>query len=131
MYRKAFLADKTTETARRGLGHRLQALWAEFMRRTDRRYETITPLVTALDSFEEIRYPEGILAQGLYFVAAPRDALPVADVLGGSPPAFVLQIRELDIVARTILSECDLNLDVLRANLRPEAREHWLPDAMS
>jgi hypothetical protein len=66
MYLKGGLALTTTEKQRRNLGHKLSDIWPEFKALfPNDDLSAFDAVISGLDPFEDVRYPERILEHGL------------------------------------------------------------------
>src|SRR5262245_47522946 len=82
MLLKGALSDVLSEKQRFGFRHRLDELWKEYKRHSgDATLNTFDSALLGLDKFEEIRYPEKPVAEGMI--------LQIAFEATGVDPAFV------------------------------------------
>src|SRR4051812_41410629 len=66
MFLKGELCKRLSEQQRRKIGHRLTELWRAFKAQmADRSLDTFDTLISDLDKFEDIRFPEKIVSLGM------------------------------------------------------------------
>lgn len=131
LYLKAFLVRYTSLDDLKNpkkFGHSLPRLWDAFSERTEHRHEGLREAVEGLQSFQDIRYPDGILAEGLLFVAAPPEWPSVEVMTDGTEPTYVLSMNLIGQFAVTVLDEIPLDPGALqRQMLAAEDRPFWIP----
>lgn len=121
-------------------GHDLEKLWAEFKKRNpDPTLNAHDEVITGLNRFEDIRYPEDLiqggamLGVGLYEVPSEHRTAPVEGSGSLSTPEerrFYLELPRIDRLAQTLFKASDYNPEVLSFLREPHAVEyHWLQNA--
>lgn len=121
MYIKGYLAKFLTERQRRDLGHNLPRVWEEFKKQVaDPKLNAFDQAIAKVDAFEDIRYPEEIIAKGLSAVIdfGPRLPGPTTSL------THELNVTELDEVCRAICQAHKLNLRAFTGSMRRDAIEY-------
>jgi len=110
-------------------GHSLAALWQEFKRRnTGFDLSAYDEIVTRLDDFEDIRYPDHLVEKGaelivgLYEVDQPPRSQPHRP-----EPRYVMMLPQIDRLAALLFQHAHFSPDILRTQLtygRPHAETY-------
>jgi len=125
---KAALASSHTLAQLKGLGHSLPKLWQAFVAAYPSadapRYRAV---IDALHKFEELRYPDSILANG----AMMQLVLHRAHVSPPSPspsgiPSYLLVLEDVDELEEAIFSAVNLNPKFFTSSLSAKAKDHLM-----
>jgi hypothetical protein len=125
---KAGLASSHSLVQLKGLGHRLPRLWEVF----SAAFPSATGIglqaaVDSLHRFEELRYPDSILANGAMMqFALHRSHVSDLSPSPGGVPSYVLVLEDVDELEEAIFAAMNLNPQFFSASLSPKAKEHLL-----
>jgi hypothetical protein len=132
MLLKGYLAN-THDTARlKVLGHNLVKLWESFKAAgDDSDLNSLDPVIAKLDRFENIRYPDNIINDGMkmgisFNIIGPR----LIDQFPSEAPKYDIEVQKLDKLVATIFHRACVppgtyfgNLpDVFKNSIPPELR---------
>lgn len=112
MLLKGHLSRRLTLAQLKGLSHRLGDVWEKFKRDVkDSGLDDLDQVVAALDRFEEIRYPDRIVSQGMFGSISIFAPPPKAESMQGAPslPAYELVLEEVDRLVRAIFEKSLVN----------------------
>jgi len=119
LYLKGSLIHELNEKGRKNLGHRLERIWRRFKQSIrEPGLDRFDGVITALDSFENIRYPEKTarLGAGLGFsLAAPGPTL-----LGSfkdKTPQYTIIIHQIDELVAELVKKSALNPHFLKVRI--------------
>ena len=125
---KASLTDCKTLLQLKDLGHDLTKIWTQFKLR----YSTAVAapydaIVTGLQKFEELRYPDSVLARGAMMelvlfkehVTTPRNPSP-------SVPRYLLVLEEIDELQTFIFRTVGINPLFFTGSMSEEAKRYLL-----
>ncbi len=101
MYLKAAIARTLSLHALKGIGHQLESLWRAFKKAEGTaRLEQFDATITALEAFEEIRYPDKALQTGILSDVMGPSQHGSGILVGGSsqrkPPTYRVRVAEVD-----------------------------------
>ena len=122
---KAALAGSNSMSQLKGLGHSLPKLWRAFAAAYPTaalpRFEAA---VNALHRFEDLRYPDSVLADG----AAMQLALHRAHVVPSGPgvfsvPSYLLVLEDVDELEEAIFAAMNVNPRFFSGSLSAKAKE--------
>jgi hypothetical protein len=111
MFLKGGLCAHTTEAERRRLGHELADNWSAFKTRLSATHlGKFDPVIDALDKFEDIRYPENIIQNGMGVIFQFGKTTPTA--MSGqvaTVPQYELFVGEIDALVKAIFDVSSVN----------------------
>ena len=125
---KAGLASSHSLSQLKDLGHSLPRLWHAFVAAyPSSDAPTYHAVIDALEKFEELRYPDSILANG----AMMRLALHRSHVGPPSPspsgvPSYLLVLEDVDELEEAIFSAMNLNPKFLTSSLSAKAKDQLI-----
>jgi len=127
---KGHLCATLTPAELKKIGHDLERLWKAF---TDgfpaEDLAGHLPTIRSLQAFETIRYPDEILAQGMYATISIRPFVPHFDAHGGyEPPGYHIVLHDIDRLVHAIFRLSSLNSKFFFGILGEEARTYLLRD---
>jgi hypothetical protein len=126
MYRKGGLAKTMTLQQLKGLSHKLPDVWAAFKAQfADPALSSFDTLVSLLQAFEELRYPDSILAKGM-LVNMGLTRVPNGGPSGTArpEPAYELYLEEIDALVGKIFEVVPVNPAFFLGGLPTKAREY-------
>ena len=110
MYLKGHLCTTLNEAQRRKLKHDLRKIWRQFKKEvSDSRLDGFDEIVSALDKFERIRYPEEIVRHGMLALISFKKG--DVEMMGPSrrEVSYEVVVGELDALAKVIFEESKIN----------------------
>src|SRR5258706_11325529 len=123
---KAALAKSHSMTQLRGLGHRLPTLWSAFAAA----YPSVSAakfdsVVSALHSFEELRYPDSVMAKGAMMqFALFREHVGEPGSAPAAVPSYLLVLEDVDELEACVFDAMGVNPKFFFGPLSPKAKEH-------
>jgi hypothetical protein len=105
MYLKGGLSKSKNLAEVKKLSHDLPRVWREFkVQFRDGALDQFDGVVSALHAFEELRYPDSVLAKGMSCVVniTQPSAGTAAKMAGASPPQYDLCLQEVDKLVANI-----------------------------
>jgi len=122
LYLKGALSLRMDETKRRDLGHQLHALWSEFKNMAS--YPELAKFdgaVKVLQKFEEIRYPERIVRNGMRLVISlrPIDSGVIEKYDEQSAPHYVLPFDQMDSLIRIVIGSTGKDPEYVFGQIAP------------
>jgi hypothetical protein len=130
MYLKGALAKtKSLEELNRGFKHNLPNLWEAFKQQAnDAALERFDRTIAELHRYEEIRYPDSILAKGMAStIEILRSNLPNA-YQGPVVPEYRVCVQEIDELVEATFSAARFNPQFFFRGRKPLAREFLTRD---
>jgi hypothetical protein len=127
MYLKGYLSKAMTLGQLEGLSHNLPKIWSEFkVQAADPGLYDFNALIASLDNFEELRYPDSILAKGMgVIVGVIRSPGAEAKVAADPPvPTYEVYLQEIDALVDRIFRVASVNPAFLLSGLSAGAREY-------
>ena len=126
MFLKGHLAAKMNLADLKQLGHRLCDLWDEYKKDvSDATLSRFDQMITELDEFESIRYPERVLTQGMYSIISIKDRHTDQDApQGRREPQFQIIVKEIDEFVKALFEEASLNPPYFTASIGSEAKAY-------
>jgi hypothetical protein len=123
---KAALAGSHSMAQLRGLGHNLPNLWSAFATaHPSVPAVKFDPVVSELHRFEELRYPDSVMAKGAMMqLALFREHVGVSSSGSTSVPSYLLVLEDVDELESCIFAAMDVNPKFFFGPLSPRAREH-------
>ena len=95
-------------------GHSLVTSWTEFKRRSaDPSLSAYDSVVSALDKFENVRYPDKLVDSGGMFSVGLAEPTPTATGTG-SLPRYELGLPAVDRLVKTLFDRSGINPEVMR-----------------
>ena len=127
MYLKGGLSKSKSLTDLKKLSHELPNVWAEFRAQFEEPLlQQFDDAISALHAFEDLRYPNLVLAQGMSSkVSITKPSDPVAGT--GAPPQYDLCVEEIDKLVATLFTVVSVNPQFFTAGLKKGARQ-WLTE---
>jgi hypothetical protein len=128
MYLKGGLAKTTTLQDLKKLSHSLPRVWSAFkVRFPDPGLNTFDNLVSSLNDFEELRYPDSVLVRGMSVVTGvtrtPLPPLPPGAVVR-LEPKYELYLDEVDSLVGKLFEVISVNPKFFLGGLHPTARQY-------
>lgn len=125
---KAGLAGNLSIGQLKSIGHNLPRLWAEFVAlHPEIAAPRFQAAVDALHKFEELRYPDSVLARGASMqLALHRAHVVTPNVSPSGVPTYLLILEDVDELEKAIFASANLNPKFFTASLSPSARDHLL-----
>jgi hypothetical protein len=113
----------------RKLGHNLPKIWEEFkVQVSDPALDQFDTLISELNAFEEIRYPDQTIEKGMRVMMDPgsRASAPagITSSSGGSMPEYTLFLGDIDELIGKALAAIPVNLDFYTRSLKKEAKQY-------
>ena len=132
MYLKGALSKALTLDQLKSLSHNLPKLWAAFKADAgDPALNNFDPLMSSLNAFEELRYPDSILKKGMAIQMGVK-RLPGAGSATAGPtgpePAYELYLEDIDALVNKIFETVPVNPAFFLSGLNDRAR-HYLKEA--
>jgi hypothetical protein len=125
MYLKGALAKtKSLRELDKGFKHNLPKLWEAFKQQTnDAALKRFDPTIAELQRYEDIRYPDSILAKGMATtVEIVRSNIPTA-YKGPTVPEYRVCLQEIDELVETVFSAASFNPRYFFGRGQPLVRE--------
>jgi hypothetical protein len=109
MFLKGELAKHLDEGQRRDIG--LVELWSEFKKQeaAGSPLASFDPIVETLSKFEEIRYPENLVLNGMTCTFGFGKAMPTVHEGPRTEPDYELFVGEIDALVKAILTSSGIN----------------------
>ncbi len=125
MYLKGGLAKTMTLQQLKGLSHKLPDLWCNFKAQfADSALGSFDTLVSSLHAFEDLRYPDSVLAKGML---VNMGIVRMSGTVPGAParpePVYELYLEEVDALVGKIFEVVPVNPAFFFGCLPPKARE--------
>ena len=127
MYLKGGLSKTKSLAELKKLRHDLPAVWSEFKAQFKQpalaQFDT---LVCALHAFEELRYPDSVLAKGMCCTVSIKrpSSGATGSGAGGAPPQYDLCIEEIDRLVANIFGVASVNPAFFTAGLNNSAKQY-------
>jgi hypothetical protein len=126
MYLKGGLAKTTTLQELKKLGHCLPTVWSAFkVRFPNSGLKGFDKLVSSLNAFEELRYPDSVLAHGMSVVMGvirtPLPPIPTGATVRPEP-TYELYLDEIDALIGKVFEVASVNPAFFLAGLQPKAQ---------
>jgi hypothetical protein len=127
MYLKGGLSKTKTLAELKDFGHNLPGVWSEFKAAfVDPTLAQFDRVVSALHAFEELRYPDSVLAKGMECTVSIKRPSSGGTASGpaGSAPQYHLCLEEIDQLVAKIFGVASLNPKFFTARLNKYARQY-------
>ena len=126
MYLKGGLAKTTDLPQLRKFSHHLSNAWSAFKGQfPDPALTGFDELVSTLDAFEDLRYPDSVLVRGMLVeMGVVRTPLPTLAGPIRSEPKYELYLDEVDALVGKVFEVVPVNPAFFLASLQPRAREY-------
>jgi len=127
MYLKGSLSRTMPLDEVKTLRHNLPQIWRVFKAQSENaglaRFDS---LVSSLDAFEELRYPNSALAEGMELTMglSRSTAAPSAEVGARSIPSYELYVQDIDALVTEIFKVASVNPAFFTSGLSERARAH-------
>jgi hypothetical protein len=124
---KGGLSKTKTLAELKKLNHNLPAVWSEFKAQfKDPSLTQSDSVISALHKFEELRYPDSVLAKGmLCTVSIKRSSSKIAaSSAGGLPPRYDLCLEEIDNLVANIFRVASVNPKFFMGGLNKYAKQY-------
>lgn len=130
MFLKGHLAAKMNLPELKQLGHGLRGLWDRYKQDvSDAGLSRFDEMVTGLDEFESIRYPDRVLTEGMYSIISIKHRHSDQDAPQcRHEPRFQIVVKEIDDFVKTIFEKSLLNSQYFMAGLGSEAKAYLTKD---
>jgi hypothetical protein len=128
MYLKGGLSKTKTLAELKRLSHNLPGVWGEFKAQfKDPALNQFDGVVSALHAFEELRYPDSVLAKGMSCsICIKRPSSSVGAIAtAGAPPHYDLCLEDVDKLVATIFLVVSVNSKFFTGRLN-QAAKRWL-----
>jgi hypothetical protein len=127
MFIKGHLTHDLDEWERVRLRHGLKRLWKLYKKAIgDPALDGFDVVIKSLDRFEDIRYPEPVARRGMTgtidFVSPTRAAVTTSG--SRQPPAYNLNIADLDALRELIFTKSRVNIAALTGGLNRDGLEY-------
>jgi hypothetical protein len=121
---KSALASTMSLSQLKKLGHQLPNLWTEFKATLPGNASRFDSTVEELHRFEELRYPDSVIANGaLMDLALFREH--VGKPVNPSPgPRYVLVLEDVDELMEFIFASADINPRFFKGAMSPSAKDY-------
>jgi len=130
MLLKGFLSSHfDLKELKRKFGHDLIKLWEEFKSRSSlTTLVEFDDVVSDLNKFEDIRYPDKILKNGLSLSISPTQQTKVVSLNNSNSqvPSYYLTWEEIDKLVKTIFQQSSINPQFFIARYQDAARQFLL-----
>ncbi|HVO66243.1 MAG TPA: hypothetical protein VMT12_07160 [Syntrophales bacterium] len=131
MYLKGYLVSKLTLPELKSLGHRLQEIWNRCKKEiADAELDKFDQVISELDKFESIRYPDQILSQGMIgLINVKKQHGSAASVAPKRlEPKYEIVIEEIDSLVKVIFQKSSINPEFFINSLKPEVKSYLNKD---
>ncbi len=125
---KAALAPSLTMRDIKGLSHNLPKIWDQFKAYFPNvKSSSFDAAVAALHKFEELRYPDSIMARGarMEFVLFREHVDPDRSQETGIP-SYLLVLEDIDALQELIFEAANINPRVFCGSMTEQAKQHLL-----
>ncbi len=123
MYLKGYLSSKLGVTALKKFRHGLRKIWSRFkLEVADPSLSHFDSVISELDKFEAIRYPDRILSEGMQvsFTFAKRNTTAKNLNPNRKEPIYELYIEEIDKLVKVIFEKAGINPKFFTAQVGPD-----------
>ena len=130
MYLKGGLSKTKTPGELKKLSHNLPSIWTKFkVQFKNPALAQFDGVVTALHTFEELRYPDSVVAKGMSCTIGIKRPSPTvgASGTGGSLPQYDLCLEEIDKLVATIFTVASVDPKFFMGGLHQAAKQ-WLKE---
>ena len=122
----------SADDLKKKLGHHLPLLWDAFTSRHPAEdFSAFAPCIAALDAFEDIRYPDEIVAKGMYSTISIGPFTPHIETPGVPPPGYHIVVQDLDAFIGLIFRKGAVNPKFHFGSLSAEAKASLLRDNLT
>jgi hypothetical protein len=132
MFLKGGLCPHTTKQARENMRHDLPVVWRAFKAQYDPagklKLNRFDAFVRALHSYEEIRYPEKMVRDGMgsYFQFGKRTTRVKASGRGANVPKYQLFVADADAMVKAICDASSINAKAFTSKYQQEPGKTFL-----
>jgi len=126
---KGYLSSHYNLNQLRRFGHNLVTLWSDFKSRSSlTTLAEFDSVISDLNKFEEIRYPDSIVMNGLSLSISPTQQTKAVSLNSSGPqvPAYYLTWDEIDKLVKTIFQQSSINPKFFTSTYRDSARQYLL-----
>ena len=128
MFLKGYLAKFTSSLELKKIGHSLLKLWNITKDKSnDKDLSTFDLVISNLDRFEEIRYPDSIVDNGMMVGVSDGFGPDLIDQFSDEKPRYKLRIQELDNLVKKIFDLVSVNPSVYFDGFLDEFRKFIPP----
>jgi len=127
MYLKGYLSSKLRMTELKDLGHRLGKIWNRFkVDISDVQLNPFDQVISELDKFESIRYPERILSNGMMaLISSKRQPHARGSLKSRRPePVYEVVVEEIDHLVQMIFERASVDFKFFTNSLNPQAKAY-------
>jgi hypothetical protein len=105
------------------LGHDLPTIWAKFKEhaKNDPALNNFDAIIAALAAFEELRYPDKMLQEGMQSVVALGGATTITN---RKEPLYCLTLKTIDDLIRQVFTLTSINPTFFSSGMNKIAREY-------
>jgi hypothetical protein len=123
MFMKGGLSATRTLDQLKGMGHNLPRIWSEWKSQyPDPAHTKFDGVITDLHPFEELRYPNAVLAHGAG-VTIDMGCGPRPPPSGCPEPEYYLSVPEVDELVAVLFAAASVNPPYFTSRLRKVARD--------
>ncbi len=125
---KGHLSSKLTLTELKNLGHCLKKIWNCFkLEASDTALDRFDRVISELDKFESIRYPDQILSHGMQVLVSWKE--PCSTLNGSTPkrppePAYEIFVEQVDSLVEAIFRSSSVNPSFFTDSLNSDAKTY-------
>jgi hypothetical protein len=125
MFLKGHLCLTLTDQERKNLSHRLEEeVWPAFKKMIhDSELDRYDSVISSIDSFWELRYPEEIVQTGMS-VRIGFGPQPPVSISQDPEPHFELDVDKVDSLVALIFKKSDKNPKAFKSHVLSEARDY-------
>ena len=126
MYLKGALCEHMTLDQLKSMYHNLPKIWDCFKAQVAAPgLDIFDALISSLDAFEELRYPDSILSSGMIVkIGVSRVAGASTEGPARPEPKYEVYLEEVDPLVDKIFASASVNPDFFLAGLNTRAREY-------
>ena len=128
LYAKGVLSRAVTEQQLKALGHRLPDIWLQFKAQVkNSELDQFDSVITRLNDFETIRYPEQLVVKGAELIVQPRAFPRTKSIHPKSVPVprYEIVLEEIDSLIDAVFAAAKVNPEFHLAGLSRDAKEFF------
>ena len=125
---KAALAPSLTMRDLKGLSHNLPKIWDQFKAHfPNMKSSSFDAVVAALHKFEELRYPDSIMAKGAMMqLVLFREHVGSESTQDTGSPSYFLVLEDIDALQELIFKAANINPRLAGGSMTEQAKEQLL-----
>jgi len=125
MFLKGHLCKRLDVRERIRLGHGLVRTWRRYKKEvSDSALDQFDALISSLDKFERIRYPERVVERGMMGTISFKRVAVAASQGRPNYPAYEIVVDELDVLIKLIFERSKVNPLFFAHSLKGDASEY-------